>query len=201
MRKARDRWALKFAAILLTPLLLGVTYKWVDPQGQVHFTDSPPPAGTVYEVVAPPRSPAVSPTAPSMHQPAPAAPETVPAAAAESASRHVADTARASPDDMRCVDALFQLEVLAGDWKVYKPGPGNDRTYLNDRDRPAEMVRLSGERDANCSDEPGVLAAHPPHVTEFTSQCETATHASVRETSSRSGPDTAMTRPPHNVTG
>jgi hypothetical protein len=102
---------------------------------------------------------------------------------------------------MRCVDALFQLEVLAGDWKVYKPGPGNDRTYLNDRDRPAEMVRLSGERDANCSDEPGVLAAHPPHVTEFTSQCETATHASVRETSSRSGPDTAMTRPPHNVTG
>ena len=42
MRKARGRWALKFAAILLTPLLLGVTYKWVDPQGQVHFSDSPP---------------------------------------------------------------------------------------------------------------------------------------------------------------
>ena len=54
MCKTRDRWALKFAAILLAPLLLVTTYKWVDPQGQVHFTDSPPPAGTAYEVVAPP---------------------------------------------------------------------------------------------------------------------------------------------------
>ena len=69
MRKARDRWALKFAAILLVPLLLGTTYKWVDPQGQVHFTDSPPPAGTAYEVVVPPHSPSVSPAAPSTTQP------------------------------------------------------------------------------------------------------------------------------------
>jgi hypothetical protein len=159
MRKARGRWALKFAAILLSPLLLGVTYKWVDPQGQVHFTDSPPPGGTAYEVIATPRSPAVTPSAPPTHQPALAVPEVVPATAAESPPREVAGTAGASPDDLRCVDALFQLEVLAGDWKVYKPGPGNDRTYLNDRDRPAEIERLSRERDANCSDEPEVLAS------------------------------------------
>ena len=123
MRKARGRWALKFAAILLTPLLLGVTYKWVDPQGQVHFTDSPP--------------------------------------------REVSGTAGATPDDLRCVDALFQLEVLAGDWKVYKPGPGNDRTYLNDRDRPAEIERLSRERDANCSDEPDVLTSQKRRASEL----------------------------------
>ncbi len=61
-------------------------------------------------------------------------------------------------DDTRCVDALFKLEVLAGDWKVYKPGPGNHRTYLDDRDRPAEIERLSRERDANCSDEPECLS-------------------------------------------
>ncbi len=167
MRKARGRWALKFAAILLVPLLLGTTYKWVDPQGQVHFTDSPPPAGTAYEVVAPPRSPSVSPSAPFATHPAPAAPEAVPAAAAESPSRHVADTAGESPDDTRCVDALFQLEVLAGDWKVYMPGPGNDRTYLNDRDRPAEVARLRAERDANCSDEPEVLASQKQRASEL----------------------------------
>jgi hypothetical protein len=167
MCKARDRWALKFASILLAPLLLGATYKWVDPQGQVHFTDSPPPAGTAYEVVASPRSPSVSPAAPAPHQPAPAAPEAVPAAAAESPPREVADTSGESPDDMRCVDALFQLEVLAGDWKVYKPGPGNDRTYLNDRDRPAEIERLSSERDANCSEEPGVLASQKQRAGEL----------------------------------
>jgi hypothetical protein len=167
MCKARDRWALKFASILLAPLLLGATYKWVDPQGQVHFTDSPPPAGTAYEVVASPRSPSVSPAAPAPHQPAPAAPEAVPAAAAELPSRHVDDAASASPDETICVDALFQLEVLAGDWKVYKPGPGNDRTYLNDRDRPAEIERLSSERDKNCSEEPGVLASQKKRAGEL----------------------------------
>jgi len=167
MCKVRDRWAPKFAAILLTPLLLGATYKWVDPQGQVHFTDSPPPTGTAYEVVAPPRSPTVAPSVPFATQPARATPEAVPAAAAESPPREVADTAGVSPDDMRCVDALFQLEVLAGDWKVYKPGPGNDRTYLNDRDRPAEIARLSSDRDANCSDEPGVLASQKQRASEL----------------------------------
>jgi hypothetical protein len=65
------------------------------------------------------------------------------------------------------VDALFQLEVLAGDWKVYKAAPGNERTYLNDRDRPAEIERLSRERDANCSDEPGVLASQKRRAMEL----------------------------------
>jgi Domain of unknown function (DUF4124) len=159
MRKARDRWIPTLAAILLVPLLVGTTYRWVDPRGQVHFSDSPPPTGTAYEVVVPSRSPSVTPTAPSASQPAHAAREASPAAATEPSSRRAADTASESPDDVRCVDALFQLEVLAGDWKVYKPGPGNDRAYLHDRDRPAEVARLSNERDANCSDDPGVLAS------------------------------------------
>jgi len=167
MRKARDRWALLFAAIMLAPLLMGTTYRWVDPQGQVHFTDSPPPAGTAYEVIATPRSPPVSPSAPPTPQPALAAPDVVPAAVAESPPREVADKAGASPEDTRCVDALFQLEVLAGDWKVYKPGPDNDRIYLNDRDRPAEIERLSRERDANCSDEPEVLASQKQRASEL----------------------------------
>jgi hypothetical protein len=97
----------------------------------------------------------------------PAAPEAVLAAAPVSSPVDVADTAGASPDDTRCVDALFQLQVLAGDWKVYKPGPGNDRTYLNDRDRPAEIARLSAERDANCSDEPSVLASQQRRASEL----------------------------------
>ena len=167
MRNARDRWALKFAAILLAPLLLGATYRWVDPQGQVHFTDTPPPAGVAYEVVATSRAPSVSSSAPFATQPARAAPEAVPAAAAESPPREDADTAGAYQDATRCVDALFQLQVLAGDWKVYQPGPGNDRTYLNDRDRPAEIARLSSERDVSCSDEPEVLASQKRRASEL----------------------------------
>ena len=55
------------------------------------------------------------------------------------------------PADARCVDALYQLQVLAGDWRVYRLGPGDERSYLHDRDRPAEVERLGRERDAHCS--------------------------------------------------
>ena len=69
--------------------------------------------------------------------------------------------------DMRCVDALFQLQVLAGDWKVYKAGPGGERDYLADRDRPAEIERLTRERDASCSDDPDTLASQRRRASEL----------------------------------
>ena len=150
MHKTRHRWLWTVAAVLLAPWLLGATYKWVDKQGQVHFTDSPPPAGTQYEIIETARSPSVSPPVPAVPAPAPAA---------ESPPPTIPDNEIASRDDDRCVDALYQLQVLGGDWRVYRPGPDNDRTYLHDRDRPAEIERLAGERDASCSDEPDVLTS------------------------------------------
>jgi hypothetical protein len=167
MFKSPNRWSWTLAVILLAPWLLGATYRWVDKQGQVHFTDSPPPAGTAYDVVTTTRSSSASPPERSVPTPGPAVTEAAPAAAAESPPPDVADAAGDSRDDARCVDALFQLEVLGGDWKVYKAGPGNERTYLNDRDRPAEIERLGRERDANCSDEPGVLASQKRRAMEL----------------------------------
>lgn len=160
MRKTRRPWAWTLAVILLAPWLLGTTYKWVDPQGQLHFTDTPPPAGTTFEVIAAPHSP------PAPAAPAPAVqPVAAPAAALPPPT--VSETAEAARDDARCVDALFQLQVLAGDWKVYKPGPGDDRTYLHDRDRPAEIDRLTRERDANCGDEPDGRASQQRRAREL----------------------------------
>jgi len=52
MCMTRGRWSSTLAMILMAPILLGTTYKWVDPQGQVHLTDTPPPAGTTYEIIA-----------------------------------------------------------------------------------------------------------------------------------------------------
>jgi len=69
--------------------------------------------------------------------------------------------------DARCVDALYELQVLQGDWKVYKAGPGDERLYLSDRDRPAEIERLARERDDHCSDDPGVLASQERRANEL----------------------------------
>jgi len=83
----------------------------------------------------------------------------VSAAAAEAPPQTGPAASVSAGDDVRCVDALFQLQVLAGDWKVYKAGPGDERLYLDDRGRPAEIERLTRERDATCSDEPETLAS------------------------------------------
>jgi hypothetical protein len=127
----------------------------------VHFTDTPPPAGTAYELIATPYSP------PAPAASAPAADRPAAATAVESPPPTVADTTGAPPDDARCVDALFQLQVLAGDWKVYRPGPGDDRTYLHDRDRPAEIERLARQRDADCSDDPERRASQQRRAREL----------------------------------
>jgi len=147
MRKFRRPGSGSLALMLLVPLLLGTTYRWVDRQGQVHYTDTPPPSGTAYEVVAAPHAPA-----PVEPAPPPEAPRALPAATSPAAA--VAEVAVATRDDGRCIDALYQLQVLAGQWRVYKPGPGDDRTYLHDRDRPAEIDRIARERDENCSEDP-----------------------------------------------
>jgi len=146
MRKSRHPGSGLLALIVLVPLLLGTTYRWVDRQGQVHYTDTPPPAGTSYEVVAAPHAPP-----PVEQSPPPGAPQALPAVASPPAVPEAVVDAR---DDGRCVDALYQLQVLAGQWRVYKPGPGDDRTYLHDRDRPAEIDRIARERDENCSEDP-----------------------------------------------
>jgi Domain of unknown function (DUF4124) len=150
MRRSRQPGSRVLTLVLLVPLLLATTYKWVDRQGQLHYTDTPPPAGIAYEVIAAPHGPPATEPAPS-----PATPAASPAVAPSPPAKP--EVVPAARDDGRCVDALYQLQVLAGQWRVYKPGPGADRTYLHDRDRPAEIERLTRERDANCSEDPATL--------------------------------------------
>lgn len=75
--------------------------------------------------------------------------------------------ARDGQADVRCVEALYQLQVLAGDWRVYKAGPGDGRSYLHDRDRPAEIERISRERDAHCSSEQATRMAQQTRAGEL----------------------------------
>ncbi|MBK6452974.1 MAG: DUF4124 domain-containing protein [Proteobacteria bacterium] len=167
MRQARDRWALKFAAILLVPLLLGATYKWVDPQGQVHFTDSPPPAGTAYEVVAPPHSPSGPSSATLPPHPTRAALK--PPRQQLPNHRHATlPRLQWRPPTMPAVSTRCSaLEVLAGDWKFTSRGPVTTGPTWTIVIGPAEVARLSVERDANCSDEPEALASQQRRAHEL----------------------------------
>ena len=126
-------------------------YRWVDANGQVHYSDTPP-AGVPYEVI---RTPTHAPAAPAEPSPAPAASA---GPAGTGSPRHeppaAGTAAEESSRDQTCVDALYQVALLSEKRRAYRPGPGGTRTYLEDDARPAELERLRRERDANCSDDP-----------------------------------------------
>jgi hypothetical protein len=150
------------AVLMLTPLLLaaGTTYKWTDADGQVHYSDTPP-VGQKYETVT-----TVSPGPPP--PPPSAAADRVPTVPAQAtpARAHgpVAVVQGPANRDARCVEALYQLGVLNRTVRAYKPGPGNTRTYLDDRDRPAEIARLERERGDACSEDPTEFLALTRHA-------------------------------------
>ena len=55
-----------------------------------------------------------------------------------------------------CVDALEQLETLQMAAPVYKLTGGQERQYLADADRPAEVARLKTIVAGSCSAEPEI---------------------------------------------
>ena len=133
---------------LAIPIAAADTYKWVDKQGQVHYTDTPP-AGVPYEVIAAPRTPAapVPARAPSTTTP--------PATAAEPAEpASTAPVVDAAAQDRACVDALYQVNLLNQRRPVFKQAADGSRRYLEDAARPAELARLQRARDQTCSDDP-----------------------------------------------
>jgi hypothetical protein len=194
VRSAFTRRSLVLLGIaLLVPCLLGTTYKWTDAQGQVHFTDTPPPAGVPYEAIGAPHGP----TPAAAVAPPTVAPAAEPQPAAVAPALPVDQRAVAVPTDVRndarCVEALFQLQLLVEKYKVYK-GPDDARRYLDDADRPAEIERLTRVRDESCSEDPQVQGSQQRRAAQLFQtlhpQCREARErlANLQRPSARSSP-------------
>lgn len=98
--------------------------------------------------------------------------------------------------DEACVDALYQLEVLRLGTRVFKPGPGDERNYLHDRDRPAEVERLTQLAEQQCSTDPAQRQAQDERAGELvialSPDCAAARErlATLERPDSRSAPAT-----------
>jgi hypothetical protein len=57
-----------------------------------------------------------------------------------------------------CVNALEQVLTLQDDRAVYKQQPKDERHYLADADRPAELARMQKTAATSCSSDPKVKA-------------------------------------------
>ena len=154
-----------FLTLLVTLCVMAAEseiYKWVDEEGNVHYSDSPPEnveSERVHiDAMPPPRDG-------SAERLLERAEQTRERLAAEREARASADKAEASrraADNERCVFARQQLISLQQNLPVYRDETGKLRTlskydayegereYLDDEERRVEMVRVQKDIERYC---------------------------------------------------
>ena len=141
-------------------------YKWVDKEGKVHFSDSPP-ADTKVEKVAVKETVVGEPDEGEMRRRRLLEQANADAATRLEERRQTSATRQAQEqvkniEEQACMDARVQLEVLKEEAPVYRDDQGKwraswqydtyrgERAYLNDRDRPTMLERARKNVEAHC---------------------------------------------------
>ena len=146
---------------LAAPAAAAAVYKWVDPQGHVHYSDRPPPPeGKLLSIEDAPHSrpmservanspgPASSVPPPGARSQAPAAP--TPAAQAQFKDGVANDVANKREE--QCKQARDRYDNYLRSRRLFKEGPDKERVYLSDAEIDAARVNAKRERDEFCAD-------------------------------------------------
>jgi hypothetical protein len=162
IRRPRRALALAAALVLLGTALpaAAVVYKWVDPQGRIHYSDLPPPPdGKLLSVDtsashpnerAPTSTPAPRSTAPSGPPPGPATgPAATPEAMARLKQSVDSDVANARTD--QCKQARDKYQTYVQSRRLYKEGPNKERIYLSDQELETERLQAKHDVDELCA--------------------------------------------------
>ena len=152
----------KQTALLLLALATALSanaeiYKWKDKDGNIQFSDVPPPTGEVKTLrEAPPRPAAASPSA---AEPT-AKPKTLAekelefrqrrAAAAEAEAKAEKENAEAAERQRACSDARNQLAALKSGQRMARFNSEGQRVMIEDSERETEIVRMNKQVDELC---------------------------------------------------
>jgi len=130
-------------------------YKWVDPQGRIHYSDRPPPAeGKLLSVEmsasarahvsasAPPAAVARTASAP----PAALTPQTANPRLRESVA---GDVAAARAEQRKAAQDKYQNYVRSH--HLYREGPNQERVYLTEQELETERLNAKREVDESCA--------------------------------------------------
>jgi hypothetical protein len=162
------------ALLLVLMFVAGAVYKWVDKDGKVQYSDKPPPGQQTQTVPVPP-----GPTAEQQAQAAARLQALKDSAQREAAAATQATEPTPPPDTAPaelvgpeiaarvCADARVQRMTLDLQMPVYRRGPGGERMFLPDAERPAEKRQLDATIAEYCSDEPAAKAAQQQRFLEL----------------------------------
>lgn len=123
-------------------------YKWVDEKGVTHFSEYPPPEGTKgaakidVKPIVPDKAPVDNWKQRELESKQKRAVQGV---RDENTRRQ--EEAQAG---RRCSDAKRRVDTMTHSTRVYNLNDKGERVYLEDKDRPAEIARWTGEVEKYC---------------------------------------------------
>lgn len=134
------------------PLWAGTVYKWVDGEGQTHYSQSPPPdlpPGEVQQLKGPPGVDTEA--ARQALEADEAAFAARRAAAAEQATERAAAEREREARDLRCAELRASLERLRNAQRVYDTDASGQRVRLPEEDRQARIAETEARIAKECS--------------------------------------------------
>ncbi|MCC8986757.1 MAG: DUF4124 domain-containing protein [Candidatus Contendobacter sp.] len=126
-------------------------YKWTDDQGQLKYSELPPPPGVTYEMVRKPSGPSsgVVQSAPDLTK------EQEKKAAEEAAKqKEQQEQAQKEAEDVRaknCEIAKKNVQVLQGESPVVKTDAKGNKAPLDAEQREAELKKAQKDQDYFCN--------------------------------------------------
>ena len=126
-------------------------YKWTDDQGQLKYSELPPPAGVTYEMVRKPSGPSSG-----VVQPGPDLVKEQERKAEEEAAKQKEQEEQAQKEagDVRaknCEIAKKNVQVLQGESPVVKTDAKGNKAQLDAEQREAELKKAQKDQDYFCN--------------------------------------------------
>lgn len=128
-------------------------YKWVDPQGRIHYSDRPPPSeGKLLSMESTPSAHQHAAAERSTAPPSSAAPRSnaSPPADANSRMRQTIENDVANAHAEQCKAAQDRYTMYVNSRHLYREGPNKERIYLTDAELETERLNAKREADERC---------------------------------------------------
>ena len=128
-------------------------YKWVDPQGRIHYSDRPPPSeGKLLSMESTPSAHQHAAAERSTAPPSSAAPRSnaSPSADSNSRMRETIENDVANAHAEQCKAAQDRYTMYVNSRHLYREGPNKERIYLTDAELETERLNAKREADERC---------------------------------------------------
>lgn len=138
--------------LLLSVSALAGVYRWVDAQGNVHYSDKPQGEAQQLSIQSRPTDPArVATQRETSLQQAAEHRESRQKQGEEAKEQQAKAQDESKEREVNCTKARERLERYETAHRLYKPLPDGERQYLSDEEIDKARVDASGERDKWCN--------------------------------------------------